>query len=187
MQSGEAAQALAELETIRDRTRAKLRDFWFPLTVFGALMLASVPLMAAFGGSALGPYWILAGPLGGMALNRYYRRKSLDLGLEGEFVPYAVIGIGIFLGCMLTGSLGGALGADVVAVAGPPLVISTGLLAFAWLDRSVGEAVVALVLAAFTLALVTSELDLERVSIVVTLAYGAVWFAAGLFYRKLQY
>ena len=187
MQPQEAAQAFDELQALRAETRTRLRDLWFPLAVFGTLMLASVPLIVTFGRPSLAPYWIIAAPLGAMAVSHYYRRQAMRVGLEGPYAPYAAVGIGIFVGSMLTGSLGGALGAEVVAVAGPPLVISAGLVAFGWLDRSVGEAVLAVALAIFTLSLVVSAIELERVSILVTLTYGAMWLGAGLFYRRRQH
>ncbi|MDQ3981371.1 MAG: hypothetical protein M3271_01675 [Actinomycetota bacterium] len=149
-------------------------------------MLTSSPLIAVFGAVALAPYWLIAGPVGAAAIRRYYRRQAMDFGVEGPVLPYALVGSAIFVGSMLTGSVGGALDADLVAVTGPPLVISAGLLAFAWLDRSAGEAVVVVALAVFTLLLVASGMDLERVPIFVALVYGAVWLAAGLFYRRLQ-
>jgi hypothetical protein len=187
MQPQEAVQALREIEGLQTQTRARLRDFWFPLAVFGALMLASAPLVATLGGEWLGPYWLVAGPLGGMIVSRYYRRRSLRIGLEGPYAGYVAVGIGIFVGCMVTGTLGGAFGIEALAVAGPPLVISAGLLAFGWLDRSAGEALVAVFLAVLTLGLVASDMDLQRVNVVVTFAYGTAWLIAGLVYRRLQH
>jgi hypothetical protein len=54
VQPHEAMDALQEHESIRAQTRATLRDFWFPLGVFGALMLASAPVARAVLGHLCG-------------------------------------------------------------------------------------------------------------------------------------
>jgi hypothetical protein len=54
VQPHEAMDALQEYESIRAQTRATLRDFWFPLVVFGALMLASAPVARAVLGHLYG-------------------------------------------------------------------------------------------------------------------------------------
>jgi hypothetical protein len=101
VQPHEAMDALQECESIRVRTRATLCDFWFPLVVFGALMLAGAPVILALGASALGPYWVLASLLGAIAVMRYYRRQKQRVGLEGPYLPYGLTGIGIFVGSLL--------------------------------------------------------------------------------------
>lgn len=187
VQVREAADTLAEVALLQRRARTDLTSLWFPLTLFGALTLSGGVVALLAGAHALGSYWAVAGPLGGIATGVHSWRRERELGLEGPALPYVLTGAAILLGCFVTGGLGAASARYVVAAAGPPLVVAAGLLMFAWLERSRVLAVLASGLAAVCLGLVAAGLDAQAISVVAALVSGAGLLATGLLARRTEH
>ena len=186
MRAEEAAQLVHEIEHLRRRTRASLHHVSFPCVMFGALMLASAAIVATAGGPSVGLFWMVAGPLGGVATGRHYQRRERRMGLEGPAWPGVAVGLGIMAGCFLTGGLGGALGLETLAAVGPLLVVSAGGLGFALLHRSVPAAVVAVALATLVVGLWAMGVGPRQLGPLGTALYGATLLGLGLAYRAPQ-
>jgi hypothetical protein len=182
MQPQQAVEALAEVDRIRRRTQATLHTFWFPLVLWGALMLTSVPVVAVLAGPSIGVYWALAGPLGGIVTGWYYQRRERQLGVESRPGPYVAGMLGIMVGAFAAGFGGGALGLEMVAAVGPLVWISVAWLWFAWLERSLLLAGEAAGLAALAIGLWVAGADPQQASLVGTVAYGTVFLLTGLAY-----
>lgn len=178
-----AEETLREVERLRHQTRTGLGAFWFPLVLFGALSLASAAVAPLAGGEALGVYWAIAGPLGGIAISAYYYRRERTIGVQRPAAPYVVTAVGIIVGTFVVSGIASTLGYAAAAAAAPAIVVSVGYVAFAWLERSGGLAAIAAVLAALAAILWASRLDADALAIVLALAYGAVWLATGVAYR----
>ena len=181
-----AADTLQAIERVRAETRANLRTFWFPLLVFGSLTLASAAAIVLAGPAAVGVYWSVAAPLGVVVTFRYYHRREQGLGLEARPAPYVATAIGMMVGCFLAGALGDQLVSSVTAMLGPNLLVSAGYLVFAYLDRSLPLAGVAIVLAGTALALQATGLDAEQVGVALALGYGGASVGLGLAYRAAE-
>lgn len=186
MEARHAADTLRHIERLRHGTRATLASFWFPLVLFGGLTLASAAVAWRAWGPAVGAYWALAGPLGGLVTAAYYWRRERALGLEGPWVPHALTGAGIVVGCFLAAGLGQALDSETAIAVAPALVVSVGYLVFAWLDRSAVLAAVAAALAAAAAALAATSIDARDLAAIVALLYGATFLATGVAYRGIE-
>lgn len=180
MQQEEAARTLREVEALRRRTGSVARSFWFPMVLFGALSLASAPLCAISGDVAIGLFWTIAGPTGGVLTVRYYRKRESTLGVRVASAPYLLTGAAITAGATLFG----VLGSGVLQSAGPALVIAAGYLVFARLDHSRALALVAVGLGLVTGAVII--LDLNRACSILLLVYGAVMTTTGLMFRQAE-
>ena len=186
MQAQEASEALQLIERVQRRTRATLRVVWFPLVVFGALFLVSAPLVWLARGPAVGAYWALAGPLGGVTVGRYYQRRERDLGLEGPWVAYVVTGVGIMVGCFSVVAVGKALDSEMTVAVGPCLVVSAAYVVFALLDRSAALGVLAVGLAAVSLGLAATGWEPREVGAALAVLYGGNFVVTGLAYRSRE-
>jgi hypothetical protein len=97
-----AAVLLADVRRLGRRGRGLLRQFWFPLVLFGVLEMGS----AALHGPALAAYWLAGGPLGGLACSWYYRRRERSTGYGWTHARgYAVLGGALFVSAWLAGAL----------------------------------------------------------------------------------
>lgn len=145
------------------------RSVWFPLTLFGGLLILSAPLCEVAQGRALGVFWIIAGPGATVVVTRYFRSRGLRLGAEVAPTPYVIASVILV----------------VAAVAlGPILALPAGLLLFAALDRSRALAVVA---AGAGLAGLGLELSgLAANCLLVEACYGTALFVAGLWFRRAE-
>lgn len=175
-----AEESISELDRIRSQARSSASVMWFPLLLFGALSVASALVMARFGGSALGPYWAVAGPVGGVATGIAAARRGRRVGAEVPAGPYVAVAALILVGASLAGWAGDALGERVVSAAGPPLVVSAGYLLFARIERSRPLAWTAAGLAALTVALLATGIGPEPLAAILAMGYGAVFIATGL-------
>jgi hypothetical protein len=151
----EAAGVLRQVESLQRQTRVLLRAFWFPLVVFGAITLASTPVQWLWAGGAVGIYWALAGPLGGVGVGWYYRSRALRLGLSQPVLPYVVTAIGILLGAFILPAFAAGDLQQVISL----FAVAAGYLAFAWLDRSPTLAGLAVVMAAVPALVLMSGVD----------------------------
>ncbi len=170
----EAVEVLRHLEDVQARTRRAVQAFWFPLVLFGALTLASVPVAFLDDGPAVAVFWAVAGPLGGAAVAWHYRRSERHVGAGrsgGLYVATAIglLGAAFLLPAVTTGDLQDVVSAFAVAAA---------YLVFAWLDRSAVLAVLAAMLAA--VPLVALAADLSRPGAVTAAITGAVTLAVGV-------
>jgi hypothetical protein len=101
---------LAEADRARLEARGRRRAAWFPLIVFGILVLGSAPLyrltqrvtradgisIVTYGSRWISLYWLVAIPLGYAACALYYRRRATRVGVAGPVWPYVATGLGLF-------------------------------------------------------------------------------------------
>lgn len=127
------------VEETRRRTRLLVSDYWLPNVFFGATALVAAALLERGLVLAMIVLWAVAGPIGMFLTGLYYIRKERTVGVARTAWPYALTGIGIFIGCMAAGFLGRG---HLLSYAGPLVVIGLGYLVFAWLERKVGIALV---------------------------------------------
>jgi hypothetical protein len=178
----EAKDIVEEVGRLRSATRSELSALWWPLFVFGILSLLSAVVIAGPGGDALGLYWTVAGPLGGIAVGLYYRHRERIIGVESPSLPYILTGLGIFVGALAAGVAGEAIGSDLAAAAGPSLVVAVGYLVFALLDRSLLLGAVAVALGVETAWLWIAGGDAERTALILAATYGTAFVATGFVY-----
>lgn len=183
MQPKEAAESLVAVDRIRRQAREAQRTMWFPLVLFGALSLISAGVVVLFGGPALGVYWPIAGLLGGVMTARYYHVRDIKIGLEGRIAPYIAISGFIYIGALLTGGLGGALGNDMLAAVGPAVVLAAGYGMFAWLERTTMLAAIAGSLGLLAVGLWLSDVNPERATVILAVSSGCVLLSSGLAFR----
>jgi len=171
-------QVEGTVEEARRRTRHLISDYWFPNVFFGATALVAAALLEKGWVSAMIVLWAVAGPIGIALTGLYYYRKEGKLGVARTPWPYALTGIGIFVGCMATGFIGRG---HLLSYAGPLAVIGLGYLLFAWLERKLGIALVG----ALTLLLGASLLFLSpgQAYVLALAFFGAAALLVGIWNR----
>ena len=125
--------ALAEVARLRSRTRQDGRGWWFPLTLFGVLVLLATPLywggppledqdysttnpfvivlMMAFGGVftahpvAIAVYWLVALIVGFVGSGLWYRREAQRIGLRRPVRAFVLTGLAITFALVLLQSV----------------------------------------------------------------------------------
>lgn len=175
-----AHELVGELARVRDRSRASASVMWFPLLLFGVLSVLSAPVVAWFGGAALGAFWLVAGPAGGVATGVVSVRRGKRVGAEVPAGPYIAVAVLILAGALVAGWVGYALGEHLISAAGPPLAISAGYLLFARIERNRALGWTAAGLAALVVALLPTGIGPEPLAAVLAVVYGAVFFATGV-------
>ncbi len=183
MSQSSAADAVGDIDRLRQSTRADLKALWFPLILFGSAMLASTVVIAQLGVEWLGAYWGVVGPLGGAVTGLFYSRREQRLGVEGPALPYVATGIALMVGCFGVVAAGLAVDNEALVAAGPYIVISLGYLSYAWLERSLLVAVVAAGLGMVTIVLAASELSTDNMTLTLAATYGFVFLGTGLMFR----
>jgi hypothetical protein len=143
MERTEATQLIGDVEKQRGRARKALGVYWFPLMVFGSIALLGALVTATAAPRVILALWIFAWPAGLVATAIYYGRRAYRIGLSAPPLPFIVTGLCLGLGAGLLGWLGRD---NTLGSAGPLLVIGAGYLVFAWLQRSLLEAALALTL-----------------------------------------
>ncbi len=144
--SDQAGELLETLDRVRNKTRRARNGYWFPLILFGLIILGGLPLyrpvFVPHTGPVTGPigeivqssnaldrlglgglpgshlwgtalFWLVAVPLGYVAVAMYYVARARRTGLHGRIWPFAVGGIALF-GLLLATTPG------VVALFHPP-------------------------------------------------------------------
>jgi hypothetical protein len=177
----EAARTLTSIRATRERTRADLRAYWYPLVVFGVLTLLSTPFFELWDGAGAGLFWLVAAPVGIALVVRHYRRRELSVGLTSAPRPYVVTAVCLVAACFALGFGGGIADDPDVANFGPPLAVAVAYLVYAWLERTVLLALLACALAGLTVALAVG--DIERANQIVAAADGASFVLVGLLAR----
>jgi hypothetical protein len=129
----QAKALLTAAEGARARTRSVLSANWFPMILFGALALVSVPVAEFWSWKAMAGVWLVGAPLATLATALWYRGRAFEIGVSVNPWPYVVTAVAIVVGCTAAGMAGrgGAL-----SYAGPLFVIGLGYLVFGRLDRS---------------------------------------------------
>jgi hypothetical protein len=148
MDTTEAHEILRSTRRLRRGIRAQSRSVWFPLVLFGALVLASGAVCSNDPGSTRlnTLYWLVAAPLGYLAVYGYYRWRELRRGIGEEVRPY--LAVGVTLALISTGFLAILLAPDASAVVAS---VAIGVAVVSWLLHRPFTAVVAALLAAMAL------------------------------------
>jgi hypothetical protein len=178
--SEDARRLIADIDRVRRRTRAGVGGAWFPLILFGSLMLAGTAVGGAFGGPAVAVFWTVAGPVGGAVTAVFFARRGRRAGLERPPVPLLVVTVLIMVGAFATGALGGALGWPRFAAAGPAFAISIGYALFARLAGHAPTGLLAGALASLTAVLLLAGVAPNVLQVVLGCAYGGSFVALGL-------
>lgn len=172
--NGTAAETLRHVDRVSRGTRRRINAAWFPLLLWGAIVLISAPITLA--PDALVPiYWILAAPAGVWITIRFFRSRGFKRGIEPRhrrILP--VIGVAIGVACFALGWAGG----DMVSAVGPMYAVAVGVLAFATLSRIVAFAYVASTL--IVAATLIVAVDPGDPTLLAPLVEGALLLAGGL-------
>jgi hypothetical protein len=126
-----ARRTLTGVEDVRRSARARLFAFWFPMQVFGAVMLGAGLGGLAFGGAALALLQMAASVVAAVSVTVFYRRRGLRIGLRRRSWPFAIVSAVGFALCVVAATLLPTRPADV----GPWLCAAVVCLAFAVLQR----------------------------------------------------
>ncbi len=177
--SEDVGSTLEELERVRRETRADLQGFWFPLVLFGGLVLLSIPLLMT-DDAAPAVFWAVAGPAGGAAVGWYYHRHELRLGVVRSGLPYVLVTVGLMAGAFLLPALTSGRLQEVAAA----FAVAAGYLAFAALERSWVVAAVAACMAAVACAALAS--NVEHPGLVAWSVIGLVMLGTGIALRPAR-
>ena len=129
--SAGAAETLRHVDHVRHDTRRLMNAAWFPMLLWGAIVLASAPIALASDTASV-IYWIVAAPAGLLLTIAFFRRRSSEHGLIPRYrKAYPAVGVGIALA---SGVLGGA-GGETVSAVGPLYAVAAGMLVLAALGR----------------------------------------------------
>ena len=180
METQFARELITDLERIQRRSRARASTMWFPLVVFGMLSAASAGVVVAYGGDALGLYWGVSGPAGGVATAVYAVWRGRRVGVETRWGPYVALGVLILAGTCALGAGGALLGRPMVSAVGPSLVVSAGCVCFAYLERSALLGMLAVLLAVLAALLPIGGVDAELATATLAVVYGVTFIGAGL-------
>jgi hypothetical protein len=169
------------------RTRAARRGFWFPLVLFGVLVIAATPwyrtptpacgaglctISRAGDVWAATLYWLVAGGIGYAITVGYYRWHAARVGVAGRVWPYIATGVGLLavtVACtpgvdngLLRGPWQNLAPFEVLHGMMPLLAVALGLFVLARLERSLPL----MVFAAFFLAvsLVANLYDVQNLT-----------------------
>lgn len=180
MERTEIEQTLEEIDGLRRTTRQTLQTFWFPLVVFGALTLASTPFYRIGDGSAVGIFWMLAGPAGGIATGVHYGRREATVGLGRPAAAYIVVAVAMMATAFLLPVVTSGHLAEVIS----HFAVAAGYLGFAWIERDGRLAAIAAFMVAVPLVLLAVA---PGVAGVATAAInGCVLLAMGVVFRRTQ-
>jgi hypothetical protein len=174
----DAADVLRHVESVRRQTRDLLRAFWFPLVVFGVITLVSASVQWAWPGPAVGLFWAVTAPVGGMVVGRFYRTRELRLGLSNPPRPYILTAAGIFVGAFVLPIVTHGDLQEVVST----FAVAAGYLAFAWLERTGWLVALALLMAAVPVVVLVTGVG--HPGAVTAAATGGALVATGLLSRR---
>jgi hypothetical protein len=137
------------------RTQSLLRSFWFPLVVFGTLTLLSAPVAAIGEGAVVAVYWAVAGVGGGALVGWYYHAREERLGVSRSGVPYIATAVVLLVAAFLLPAVTSGRLQEVVSA----FAVGGAYLVFAWLDRSVVLAALAVTVAVVPAVALASSLE----------------------------
>ena len=184
-----AHELLGLAEAAQRRTREARRGrFWFPLVLFGALVIAaapwyhqsqSTPRSCQAGlcpvriptGTTHGAtvYWTVAVILGYAATLGYYRWRATRVGVASRVWPYLAVGFGLFAALAVV-TLPGDLSIRGMV---PLLALVPGLFVLAWLERSLPLATFGALFLA--VALISNLYDVENQTPLIGWTPSAEW------------
>jgi hypothetical protein len=183
-ESAQAKDWLARVREVRVAVRQARPGYWFPLLVFGLIVLVSTPLyvqnpipgshdrsMPAFfptgflsdSPTRAAVFWVVALPVGFLLVTLYYGMRARRHGVEVSLNAFLLVGLAVF-GLLVLASLAGAtffLGDLAIRGLLPLFVIAFALLVLAFAQRSIGQ--VGFALAFVALCLVANLYDMENV------------------------
>jgi len=171
----EPAVTLRQLDEVRQRTRAAVHPAWFPMLLFGTLGLASIPFGLLLDGAGVGLFWLVAGPAGGFATSRHYRRQAMMVGAGVRGRAHATLGVALFVAAWVGGAV-------TNSAAVPMFAIAVAYLGFARLERSRPIALVAAALGVAAIAVGVT--DPPGGGLLLTAAFGLSFTATGLLLRR---
>jgi hypothetical protein len=179
MAEADAVRTLGEVERLRERTRYAVEWGWIPFLIFGGAVLLSVPFALVDDGSALGVYWLFAGPLGVLATLYAVRSLEVRTGIfeRNEYV-YAFVIAAMVAAAVAVGRTAEGIGSEV----GHTFPIGIGLLVIAAIDRSALVALTGAAILALGAALLIAEPASAQAW--VALGEGLILVAAGLAVRR---
>lgn len=180
METQTARELISDVEGIRRRSRARASTMWFPLVLFGTLSVASAGVVLAYGGDALGLYWWVVGPVAGVATAAHAMWRGRRVGVETRWGPYVALGVTILAGTSAMGAGGALVGWPMMSAVGPSLVVSGGLVLFAYLERSPLLGMLAVLLAVLAVLLPIGGVGAEPAAALLAVVYGVVFVTTGL-------
>jgi hypothetical protein len=133
METHDAAEILQATNAVRRRTHRALDTAGPALVVFGALTLASIPFGLSYGGPGLGMFWLVGGPLGGIAVALLHIRRERSAGVGQRAERNWVSGT-MALGIMVVAFAAYVIAPGWSSVA-PQTAALLGFTAFAAIDR----------------------------------------------------
>lgn len=175
----QTAGTLDSLALARERTRSVLDRGWFAFVAWGAVVLASAPVQLLLADTAIVAYWIAA-PIGAVIVtSRWFSKQARVDGIEPRYVKlYIATGAIIAVGCFVTGAMGEG---GTLSAVGPPLILSAGLLVFAFLDRDFAVAASAALITIMTL--IIWAIDPAEMTFWSALSEGTILLATGFWCR----
>jgi hypothetical protein len=198
--AADPADLLREVERLRARTRSTGRHWWFPLTLFGILVLLATPfyvsvlpddtegpiytfvspLAVAFGGMitdhpvATAVYWLTALIVGFVGSGLWYRRQGQRVGLRRPVLAFVVTGLVLTVGVVVIQELP-FVGIPLYWVTARGtvaiVVIALALLVLARLERTAGLAWISV--AYLGVAVLVSTYNVENLLFRLGIPYGA--------------
>ena len=178
----EARESLGYAAIIRRRARNDATAMWLPLLLFGTLTLASVVI--ARPASAFQSYWLMAGPVGGLLLGIYAYRHGRQRGIDGPSLRYVGAAVELMLFALasawITAWLVGGYDATWQSRFGPAVVVVAGYLAFAWLERNIAVAGVAVALLVAIIVMAAFRPSHPWTDAMLTVLYGVALIASGI-------
>jgi hypothetical protein len=186
---GEPERLLAELTSLRRRTRSARHAYWLPLVLYGLLIGAAAPLyvqrqdprpagigfppgpqvqlpgLGGYGDGYIAVYWLFALVAGFWLTALWYRRRGRQAGLLTSARGFVVVGVVVTAAIILLSTVPAAArlwpGDLVIRGTFPLFVIAAGLFALAWAERSWALIVTAVLFTGG--ALLASLYDVENV------------------------
>ncbi len=178
----EAQDALGYAAAVRRRARSDATAMWLPMVLFGTLTLASV--VVARRASEFQSLWLMAGPLGGLIIGIFAYRRGRERGIEGPSLRYVVAAVELMLLALatawITSALVGGYDATWQTRFGPAIVIAAGYLAFAWLERNIAVAAVAVALIASIIVMAAIRPPHPWTDAMLTVLCGVALIASGI-------
>jgi hypothetical protein len=178
----EALESLDYAAAVRKRARRDAAAMWLPLLLFGTLTLASV--VVARPASEFQSYWLIAGPLGGLLIGTYAYRRGRQRGLEGPSLRYVVAAVELMLlalaSAWIMALIVGPFDGTWQLRFGPAIVVAAGYLGFAWLERSIAVAGVAIALLLSIVVMAAIRPPHPWTDAMLTVLYGVALIASGL-------
>jgi hypothetical protein len=142
------------------------RASWFPLTVFGLLILGALPFFVfpwradrawdvlidvPYPGPWAARYWLIALPAGYLATAAYFRWRAGRAGVARRYLPFVVAGLALLVLLVVSQTKGIVLHPNLwIRGLGPLLTVALGLLILAIADRSRALAAIVVVFLAIT-------------------------------------